>query len=215
MHAYNIVSFYITASVSGQVCTAPDTVGSLDHDGIIITADQTFILAGYTVQCEGIVTTWEFCYQILGAESVTFYPGIWEITETNSGRTTYSLIQANTVTFDPRGTESFSCQSYTLSLTEQFTAPSRSVVGLYSNLNVQLLQTNINRQITTYQMNGNQSRATVRNNRDDIDYNIAIRVHLGKNNMSLMQTILHININYKIYSIIDNLRMQQNVLTQN
>ena len=88
-------------------------------------------------------------------------------------------------------------------------------MGLYSNLNVQLLQTNINRQITTYQMNGNQSRATVRNNRDDIDYNIAIRVHLGKNNMSLMQTILHININYKIYSIIDNLRMQQNVLTQN
>ena len=90
------------------------------------------------------MTTWEFCYQILGnAEPVTFYPGIWE----NTGGTTYSLIQSNKVTFNPSVGSTFSCQNYILPVTEQFTAPSGSVVGLYSNLKIQLLHTNIDNQI--------------------------------------------------------------------
>ena len=122
---------YITA-VSGQVCTAPDTVGSLNHNERIISADHTYILTGYTVQCEGIVTTWEFCYQILGgAPSVTFYPGIWNRTGIDGRNTNYSLIQSNTVTFNLSVGSIFSCQNYTLPVTEQFTAPSGSVVGLY------------------------------------------------------------------------------------
>ena len=160
--------------------TAPDTVGSLDHDEMTISGDQTYILAGYTVWCEGIVTTWEFCYQKLNASSVTFYPGIWEITGTSGGSTTYSLIQSNTVTFSPfLGDGSFPCQNYTLPVTEQFTAPSRSVVGLYSNSFVQLLHTNTDSQITTYQVTGNQS-SVVGGSGQDVNYNIAIRVHLGE-----------------------------------
>ena len=171
---------YITV-VSGQVCIAPDTVGSLDHDEMIITADKTYILAGYTVQCEGIVTTWEFCYLRLGnVPPVTFYPGIWEITGTSGGSTTYSLIQSNTVTFDTSvGGGIFSCQNYTLPVTEQFTAPSRSVVGLYSNINVQLLHTNTDSQITTYRVTGNRSSVDGGLGQD-VNYNIAIRVHLGE-----------------------------------
>jgi len=140
-----------------------------------IETSQTYILTEYTVQCEGIVTMWEFCYQILVSPPVTFYPGIWE----NTGGTTYSLIQSNTVTFNPSvGGSMFSCQNYTLPVTEQFTAPSGSVVGLYSNLNVQLLRNTVNNQITTYQVNGNQSSVDGRGT-NDVNYNIAIRVHLG------------------------------------
>ena len=163
------------------MCTPPNTVGSLDHDEMIITADKTYILAGYTVQCEGIVTTWEFCYQILGAPPVTFYPGIWEeITGTSGGSTTYSLIQSNAVTFDTSVGSTFQCRNYTLSVTEQFTAPTKSVVGLYSNMNVQLLHTNTDSQITTYQVTGNQSSVDVRGSSQDLNYNIAIKVHLGE-----------------------------------
>ena len=168
---------YITV-VSGQVCTAPDTIGSLDHDGMIIIGDKTYILGGYTVLCEGIVTNWEFCYQVVGVQSVTFYPGIWDITGTSGGSTTYSLIQSNAVTFDPVGS-TFQCWNYTLPVTEQFTAPSGSVVGLYSNINVQLLHTNTDSQITTYQVTGNQS-SVVGGPGQDVNYNIAIRVHLGE-----------------------------------
>ena len=158
------------------MCTPPNTVGSLDHDEMIITADQTYILAGYTVQCEGIVTTWEFCYQITGTSSVTFYPGIWEIARTSDDNTTYSLIQSNNITFDPT---SGSCQNYTLPETEQFTAPSELVVGLYSNSFVLLLHTNNDSQISTYRFTDNQS-SVVGGPDQDVNYNIAIRVHLGE-----------------------------------
>ena len=146
----------------------------------IITEDQTYILAGYVVQCEGIVTTWEFCYQILNATSVTFYPGIWN-TSSSGGDTTYSLIQSNTVTFTPNGTSPDSCQNYTLPATEQFIAPSGSVVGLYSNKGMQrtlLLHTGTTNQITTYEVHGNQS--TISSSADVVNYNIAVRVHLSK-----------------------------------
>ena len=42
-----------TIAISGQECT--DTVGSLSHDSNFVTQDQTFILAGYVVPCNGIV----------------------------------------------------------------------------------------------------------------------------------------------------------------
>ena len=89
-------------------------------------------------------------------------------------------IQSNTVIFDPRISGStFPCQNYTLPVTEQFTAPSGSVVGLYSNIHVQLLHTNTNSQITTYQVAGNQS-SVVGESGQDVNYSIAIRVHLGE-----------------------------------
>ena len=161
------------------MCTAPAIVGSVFETGTAITAAQTYILAGYTVQCEGIVTTWEFCYQKLNASSVTFYPGIWEITGTSGGSTTYSLIQSNTVTFDPRGSGSFSCQTYILPVTEQFAAPLGSVVGLYNPAVMQtlLLHTSNDSQITTYQVANNQSSVVAG---QDVNYNIAIRVYLGE-----------------------------------
>ena len=183
------VTYIDTIAVSGQECTNIVTVGSLNrNNNSIVPQSQTFILAGYTVPCSGTVVAWEFCYQISGAPSVTFYPGIWRITGTMSGNTDYTLVQSNNVTYDPRGSayNNFPCQIFNLSDTDQFTAPAESVVGLYSDVKTQLLYTNTNRSITTYEFSGNQSSVRNNGNSNDVNYNIAIRVHLGKNYKRIM-----------------------------
>ena len=172
-----------TIAVSGQECIDTVTVGSLSYGSNIVTADQTFILAGYTVPCSGTVVAWEFCYQILGGRA-TFYPGIWRITETMSGNNNYTLVQSNTVTYDqsvrdPQDPHNVGCQIFNLSDTDQFTAPAGSVVGLYSNVQAQLLHTNNDSSITTYQFTGNRSSVNVDND-DIVNCSIAVRVHLGK-----------------------------------
>ena len=187
---YDVSTSYITV-VSGRVCTAPDTVGSLDHDGEVIAADKTYILDGYTVQCEGIVTTWEFCYQRLGVQSVTFYPGIWEITGTSGGSTTYSLIQSNNITFDQSVGSTFSCRNYTLPVSEQFTAPSKSVVGLYSSNFVQLLYAKTGSDHNTHQFSHNQS-SVVADKNNVAEFNISVRVHIGKICMPV-ELCIHMN----------------------
>ena len=169
---------------SGQECTDTVTVGSLSHNNSIVTAGQTFILAGYTVPCSGTVVAWEFCYRISTpmSETVAFNPGIWDTN--GSGNTDYTLVQSNTVAYNPRGTTpTYPCQIFNVSDTDQFTAPAGSVVGLYSNVGTQLLCTNADpsiSSITTYQFTGNQSSVSVNGNSGDVNYNIAIIVHLGK-----------------------------------
>ena len=169
----------IIIAVCSQECT--DTIGSLSHDSNIVPQDKTFILAGYMVPCNGTVVAWEFCYQALGTTSVTFYPGIWRITGTMGNNTDYELVQSNSVTYDQsiQTSGNNGCQRVNLSTTDLFTAPAESVVGLYFNVFTQLLYTNTDNSITTYQFRGNQSNVTAGNN-DDVNYNIAIRVHLGK-----------------------------------
>ena len=177
-----------TIAVNDQGFTDTITVGSLSHNNNIVTDDQTFILAGYTVPSSGTVVAWEFCYERSASTSVTFYPGIWRITGTMSGNTDYTLVQSNTVTYDqsirdPQDPINLGCQIFNLSDIDQFTAPVGSVVGLYSNyFGTQLLHTNTNSSITTYQFSGNQSSVTITGNSNDVNYNIAIRVHLGKYN---------------------------------
>ena len=156
------------------------TVGSLNHNTHIVPQGQIFILAGYTLPCNGTVVAWEFCYRINSAKSVTFYPGIWRITKMSGGNTDYELIQSNSITYDSSIQTSGidSCQRINLSTTDQFTAPAGSVVGLYSNVGTVLLHTNTDSSITTYQFSGNQSSVSVTGSTTN---NIAIRVHLGKN----------------------------------
>ena len=178
--SYNILLQIV--AISGQECT--DTVGSLSHDSNIVSHGQTFILAGYTVPCNGTVVAWEFCYRISNG-SVTFYPGIWRITGTMASNTDYALVQSNSVTYDASfQTDSSNhinlCQRVNLSTTDQFIAPAGSVVGLYSNVITQLLHTNTDNSITTYRFSGNQSRINNTGNNEDVNYNIAMIVHLGK-----------------------------------
>ena len=182
MSNYILITIHInlcTIAVSGQECT--DTVESLNHDSNIVTVGQTFILAGYTVPCNSIVVAWEFCYRITAGLFI-FYPGIWRITGTTGNNGDYALVQSNAITYNgsiqTSGTSIYQCQRVNLSVTDQFTAPAGSVVGLYSGTQAQLLHTSTNSSITTYQFNGNQS--SVSNAVNDVNYNIAIRVHLGK-----------------------------------
>ena len=156
----------------------------MSHDSNIITDERTFILAGYTVPCSGTVVAWEFCYRTSGG-SRTFYPGIWRITRTNGVNTDYALIQSNTITYDASintgGIDhNNACQRVNLSTTDQFTAPAESVVGLYSNVQTQLLYTNTDSSITTYRFSGNQQGSVAASGGTDVNYNIAIRVHIGK-----------------------------------
>ena len=178
---------YVIA-VNTQECTDTVTAGSLSHDNNAVPADQTFILANYTIPCSGTVVSWELCYQIIGIPSATFYPGIWRITGTSGGNTDYALVQSNNVTYNPSVRDpqdlvnDFPCQIFSLSNADQFTAPAGSVVGLYSNfgsMQSQLIHTNIDSSIATYQFNGNQSSVSADNN-DDVNYSIAIRVYVGK-----------------------------------
>ena len=172
--------FCTTTVVSGQECT--DTVGSLNHDSNIVPSDLTFILAGYTVPCNSTVVAWEFCYRISDA-SLTFYPGIWRITRINNNNNLrdYALVQSSNITYDASiQTNGIinSCQRVNLSVIDQFTAPAGSVVGLYSGIGPLLLHTNTDSSITTYQFSGNQSSVSKAGN--NINYSIAIRVHVGK-----------------------------------
>ena len=149
-----------------------------DGDDNFVTPDRTFILAEYTVPCNGTVVAWEFCYRSIGA-SVTFYPGIWRITRTkDNGNTDYELVQSNSVTYDSSiqtgGIDS--CQRVNLSTTDQFTALAGSVVGLYSNTGPILRHTNNDDSVETYRFNRNQSSVSATGN--SVRYNIAIRVHL-------------------------------------
>ena len=169
-----------------MLCTiAPvytDTIGTLNHDSIIAAERQTYILAGYTIPCSGTVVAWEFCYQI-SSRSVTFYPSIWRITGTMSdGDSGFELIQSNSVTYNAtiQTSGNNGCQRVNLSTADQFAAPAGSVVGLYSNVNTQLLHTNTDSSITTYQFSGHQSSVSVGSGSNEVDYNVAIRVHFGK-----------------------------------
>ena len=156
----------------------------MSHDGKIALQGQIFILAGYKVNCSGTVVAWEFCYRlVMDGVLVTFYPGIWRITGTSGGSSTdYELIQSNSITYNrsiqTNGVDS--CQRVNLSTTDQFTAPAGSVVGLYSNNGTTLLHTNTNSLIANYRFVGNQSSISTSGGSINADYNIAIRVHLGK-----------------------------------
>ena len=181
--SHHIVIIAINA-VNGQNCTGAVTSGSLSHHGNHVVVGKTFILAGYAVSCSGTVVAWEFCYRVyMDGGLVTFYPGIWRVTGTSGDNTDYELVQSNSVTYNQSIQTSGvdSCQRVNLSTTDQFTAPAGSVVGLYSNFGTTLLRINDNTSLATYQFHGNQSSISINDDSTGNSYNIAIRVHIGKN----------------------------------
>ena len=165
---------YIANSTQG----CRDTVGSLDYSRseLPVPVDTTSILTGYIVPCNGTVIAWEFCYQISSASSMSIFPGIWRIT----GTINYELVQSSNITYDSRGTSHnpFRCRTSNLSNTDQFIVQAGSVVGLYTGSG-QVLRTSENNLITTHQLRLNQTVVSNTGN-NDVNYSIAIKVHLGK-----------------------------------
>ena len=119
---------------------------------------------------------WEFCHYRNNTqlEQAVFYPSIWSMIP-GDHVTDYQLIQSNTIMYNQ---SSGPCQRVNLSTTDRFTAPARSVVGLYSNVGAQLRLTNTDSSITTYKLSGSQSCVRITGNSNVVNYNIAIRLHL-------------------------------------
>ena len=159
----------------------------MSHDSLTVPHGKTYILAGYTVPCDGTVVAWEFCYQINNA-TVTFYPGIWRMTRVTGGNTDYELVQSNTVTYNQSiSPDQNPCRMFNHTTTDQFTAPAGSVVGLYSGTGPMLLHTNTHSSVMTYQFSGNQSSVNNAGSNDDVDYNIDIRVYVGKLDLTTVE----------------------------
>ena len=106
---------------------------------------------------------------------MTFYPGIWRITDRND----YELVKSNNITYDPSNTSNpFSCSTIDLSLKDQIAVSAGSVVGLYSNTGSLLLRSNPDDSVATYECDGNQSNARP-NKKENVNYNITIKAHLN------------------------------------
>ena len=192
MYAVFIQLFIMLVIVSGQGCS--DIVGSLNRNvnSTPITQDQTVILADrqYTVPCDGNVTAWRFCYQPFGNNGsvISFSAGVWRISKTNysdstnySGSVNYMLINSSVISFslDGSGDANYPCQILNLPLTDQYTAPAESVVGLYSNGGTMyplLLNTSSN--VTAYKFDGNRTDVNISDGEVG-SYNIAIELYLG------------------------------------
>ena len=163
MHIYIYIYVYIQTCcvviVTGNECREKDTVGSLSY-GNTVADDKTYILTGYEIPSNGIIIGWEFCYRTSDITSVTFYPGIWRITDTKrNGDTDYELIQSNNITYSSRNaTNLFSCLKINLSLKDHIKVSTPSFIGLYSNTRSLLLHTDLDDSLTTYECDGNKSR---------------------------------------------------------
>ena len=168
--------------VNSQKCEGVTTVGSLDYNEDIVPPDKTFILIDNIIPCSGTVTAWEFCYQVSDATSVTFYPSIWGILDKKKN-TNFVQIKSNNVTFKPNGNGDYSCQTFNLSLSEQFKVSEGLVVGVYFNKGrsqPKLLFIHANDSMRAFSINGNQSNIKDVENNREVHRNIAIKVHIGK-----------------------------------
>ena len=152
----------------------------MSHHNNRVPVAQTFILSGYRIPCDATVIAWEFCYQRSDIPSVKFFPSIWRL-KNNIDVTNYELVNSSDVTYYPsNATNMYHCQVFNLSDADQFTAPAESVVGLFSNDHTHLLHTNASSLLVTYHIAGRHASIISTDNVDDVDYNISIRVHLGK-----------------------------------
>jgi len=115
----------------------------------------TYIMPSYNITCDGVVTGWEFCFQIINAPSVTFYPSVWRWSENKY----YALVHASRVNYVPPTLFGLnnSCDKYLLPADEQFSVHTNDIIGLYSTINTSILTTNDSDDKLVYSVAGNQS----------------------------------------------------------
>ena len=169
--------FILVAVINGQNCS--DIVGTSNNSGSPIDEYRTYILADwqYTVPCKGKVIAWNFCYK-MAAGNQSFSAGIWR----KISNTTYKQVNSTVIKFMHNSTSDTinTCQTVNLSSADQFIAPGRSIVGLYSNtegMRSFLLYTYSN--ITTYSFVGNDTQYQISDVSEILNYTISINVHLG------------------------------------
>ena len=146
--------FLLTAAAlaNGQTCR---NTGSLHFQGgSIVDQATTYIMPSYNITCDGVVTGWEFCFQIINAPSVTFYPGVWRWSDNNY----YTLIHASRVNYVPQHSSGLSsiCVKPFLPADEKFSVHTNDIIGLYSS-NSLLLTANDSVDYLVYSVAGNHS----------------------------------------------------------
>ena len=140
------------ALATGQTC---QDIGILNYQGgSIVEQNTTYIIPSYNITCDGVVTGWEFCYQIINVPSMTFYPSVWRWSENNS----YTLVHASSVMSDiPQLGMSSICTKHFLPVDKQFSVYKNDSIGLYSTINTPVLTTNDSDDYLVYSVAGNQN----------------------------------------------------------
>ena len=116
------------ALANAQTC---NNTGSLHYQReSIVDPASTYIIPSYNITCDGVVTGWEFCYQIINVPSVTFYPSVWRWSENKY----YRLVHASSVNYVPQHSRGLSsiCDKYLLPADEQLSVHTNDIIGLYS-----------------------------------------------------------------------------------
>ena len=147
--------FLLTTAAYANAQTCWKT-GSLSFQRELI-VNQTYILPSCNITCEGVVTGWKFCYQIINVPLMplmTFYPSVWRLSENNY----YALVHASNVSYMPQHSSGLSnnCDEYPLPADEQFSVHTNDIIGLYS-FNSLILTTNDSDDYLAYSVAGNYS----------------------------------------------------------
>jgi len=147
--------FLLTTAALANAQTCRDT-GSLSYQrGSIVDQATTYIIPSYNISCDGVVTGWEICYQIINVPSMTFYPSVWRWSENNY----YTLVHASSVNYVPQHSSGVSsiCDKHNLPTDEQFNVHKNDTIGLYSTINTPVLTTNDSVDYLVYSVAGNHS----------------------------------------------------------
>ena len=141
----------------------------------LIQPNSTYLLLNYTIPCDGVVHSWEFCYFTTSTNPITFYPSVWRPVNAN----THTLVNVNRVTATG-STTGCQCLNYTVPDYEQFDVSAGDIVGLYSNTNSQLIaKQNDSARLYIY-LNHNQSGTVDNTGRFTRNEMIAIKVYISK-----------------------------------
>ena len=145
----------LTIAVLANAQTCQNT-GSLDiQGGSKVDQATTYIIPSYNITCDGVVTGWKFCCQIINVSSVTFYPSVWRWSENNH----YTLVHASRVNYNVSQDSSglnIICANHHFPADEQFSVYANDIIGLYS-FNSLILTTGDSDDYLVYSVVGNHS----------------------------------------------------------
>ena len=103
---------------------------------------------------------------------MTIYPSIWRLINSSD---TYELIGVNEVIIPAGGQQ---CLAHNISSDQQFSVQTGDIVGVYTN--DVLFYTSNNLSTMTYFYSNNRSGIVTLDGRSAFDFNIAIKVYVGK-----------------------------------
>ena len=149
--------------INAQTCR---NAGRLNTEGTSLEQATTYIIPSYRIECDGVVTGWKFCYQVIGTPSVTFYPSVWRWNDNNL----YTLVRVSTINYISPLNPTFVCDNYTLPVSQQFAVLRNDTIGLYTTQRSQILRTGDSNDRLTYSVDGNHSSVMIVENNGLVEH---------------------------------------------